>query len=134
MSRMHTKYTVIIVDGNDISQYCSDSNCAEKSDTEDNTMYGKSKRVFDPTLGTGEFGCSGKYDTATTGPRAILKPLVGTKVRVKYRSEGSGVGLPQDDFEAVITGYTETAPVGQYRAWALETTPTDDWITTAQTT
>lgn len=134
MARMHTKFTVIIVDGNDISQYCSDSNCAKKSDTEDNTMYGKNSRVFDPTLLVGEFGCSGKYNTETTGPRAVLKPLVGTKVRVKYRPEGSGANLPQDDFEAVITGYTETAPVGGYRAWALETTPSDDWIETPQTT
>ena len=132
MARKHSKLTVVIIDGNDVSEFCTDSNCEESSGTEDNTTYGKNKQVFDPTLGTGAFGCSGKYDSSATGPRAVLKPLVGTKVTVQYRPEGTGAGLPQDSFDDVITKYNETAPVAGYRLWSLETQPSDEWDSTDQ--
>jgi hypothetical protein len=132
MARKHSKFTVIIIDDNDISAHCTDSNCEQSSGTEDNTVYGKNAIVKDPTLLDGAFACSGKYDDGVTGPRAVLKPLVGQKVTVKYRPEGTGSGLPQDQFEAVITKYTETAPVAGYRLWSLETEPSDEWIVTDQ--
>jgi hypothetical protein len=132
VARKHSKHTVIIVDGNDISTFCTDSNVEQSSGTEDNTTYGKNAQVFDPTLLTGAFGCSGKYDDGATGPRAVLKPLVGTSVTVQYRPEGTGAGLPQDEFEAVITKYNETAPVAGYRLWSLETQPSDEWDSTDQ--
>lgn len=127
MAFKHSKETVIIIDGNDVSEFANDSSCERSSGTEDNTTYGKDDIVKDPTLKTGVFSCSGKYSTGVTGPRAVLKPLVGTKVPVLYRPEGSGAGLPQDSFDAVITKYVETAPVGGYRTWALETEPSDAW-------
>jgi hypothetical protein len=133
MARKHSKLTVIIINGSDISQFCTDSNCEQSSKTEDTTTYGKDSEVYDPTLLSGAFGCSGKYDDSATGPRAVLKPLVGTKVTVQYRPEGTGSGLPQDEFEAVITKYAETAPVAGYRLWSLETQPSDDWDSTDQT-
>jgi hypothetical protein len=133
MARTHSKLTVIIIDGNDVSVNCTDSNCEQSSGTEDNTTYGKNAEVHDPTLLTGAFGCSGKYSDSATGPRAVLKPLVGTKVNVQYRPEGTGSGLPQDSFSAVITKYTETAPVAGYRLWSLDTKPSDEWDSADQT-
>ena len=50
-----------------------------------------------------------------------------------YRPEGTGSGLPQDSFLAVITGYEETAPVAGYRLWVLSTEPSDTWDTADQT-
>jgi hypothetical protein len=132
MARKHSKHTVIIIDDNDVSTFCTDSNCEQSAGTEDNTTYGKNAVVKDPTLLTGAFGCGGKYDDGVTGPRAVLKPLVGTKVTVKYRPEGTGAGLPQDSFEAVITKYNETAPVAGYRLWTVETEPSDEWDSTDQ--
>lgn len=132
MARKHSKYTVIIIDNNDVSEFCTDSTCEQSSGTEDNTTYGKNAVVKDPTLLDGAFTCGGKYDTGATGPRAVLKPLVGTKVTVKYRPEGTGSGLPQDSFEAVITKYSESAPVAGYRLWSLETEPSDEWDSTNQ--
>lgn len=133
MARKHSKLTVIMIDSNDVSTFCTDSTCEQSAGTEDNTTYGKDAIVKDPTLLTGAFSCSGKYDDGATGPRAVLKPLVGTKVNVKYRPEGTGSGLPQDSFDAVITKYTETAPVAGYRTWALDTEPSDAWDSTDQT-
>jgi hypothetical protein len=132
VARVHSKETVIIIDDNDISVYCTDSNRKRSGQTEDNTTYGKDDVVKDPTLGTGEFGCGGKYDSAAAGPRAVLDPLVNTKVNIKYRPEGTGSGLPQDSFDAVITGYEETAPVAGYRMWVLTTEPSDTWDTADQ--
>ncbi len=133
MARVHSKHTIILVDDNDISVDCTDSNCEQSSGTEDTTTYGKEAEVHDATLLTGAFGCSGKYADGDAGPRAVLKPLVGSKVNVKYRPEGTGSGLPQDSFDAVITKYTETAPTAGYRLWSLETKPSDVWTTTDQT-
>lgn len=132
MAQKHSKYTVILVAGNNISPFCTDSTCEESSGTEDLTTYGKNKVVKGPTLGDGAFSCGGKYDDTVAGPRAVLKPLVGTTVNIKYRPEGTGAGLPQDSFSAVITKYTETAPTAGYRTWALETEPSDDWTNTPQ--
>lgn len=133
MARKHSKYTVVLIDDNDVSEFCLDSSCEQSSGTEDNTTYGKNAVVKDPTLLNGAFSCSGKYDSDVTGPRAVLKPLVGTKVNVKYRPEGTGTGLPQDSFDVVITKYTETAPVAGYRTWALDTEPSDEWDSNNQT-
>lgn len=132
MARKHSKLTVVIIDGNDVSTYCTDSTCEQSAGTEDNTTYGKNAQVFDPTLLTGAFSCGGKYDSAATGPRTVLKPLVGTSVVVQYRPEGTGAGLPEDEFTAVITKYTESAPVAGYRLWTLETQPSDVWDSTVQ--
>lgn len=132
MATKHSKYTVILIGGNDVSAFCTDSTCEQSSKTEDNTTYGKDAEVYDPTLLSGAFSCSGKYDDTVAGPRAVLKPLVGTKVNVKYRPEGTGSGLPQDSFDAVITKYNETAPVAGYRTWSLDTQPSDEWDSTDQ--
>lgn len=133
MARKHSKFTVILINNVDISADCTDSTCEESSGTEDLTTYGKDKIVKGPTLGDGAFSAGGKYsDTAVTGPRAFLKPLVGTMIAVKYRPEGTGSGLPQDSFAAVLTKYTETAPVAGYRTWAIETEPSDAWNNAAQ--
>ena len=134
MTTSHSKNTVVIIDDNDVSAFCKDSNASRKSGTEDNTTYGKDDMVKDPTLRDGAFACSGVYHTlATSGsPKSVLEPLVGTKVTVKYRPEGTGTGLPQNSFDCVITDYTETAPVGGYRQWSLTGEPSDAWDNTVQ--
>ena len=132
MATKHSKHTVIIIDDNNVSAFCKDSTCEQSSGTEDNTTYGKNAIVKDPTLLDGVFSCGGVYDDGATGPRAVLKPLVGQKVNVKYRPEGTGSGLPQDSFTVVIVKYTESAPVAGYRQWTLETECSDEWDSTDQ--
>lgn len=132
MAVKHSKLTVILVNDVDISAYCTDSSRERSSKTEDTTTYGKNAEVYDPTLLSGAFSCGGRYESGVSGPRAILDPLVGTKVNVKYRPEGTGSGLPQDSCDIVVTKYAETAPVAGHRLWTLETQPSDVWDTTAQ--
>lgn len=132
MTTKHSKYTVILIAGADVSGFCTDSNCEQSAKTEDTTTYGKNAEVYDPQLLSGAFGCGGRYETGILGPRAVLKPLVGTKVTVIYRPEGTGSGLPQDSFSVIITKYSETAPVAGYRLWTIDTQPSDVWDSTAQ--
>jgi hypothetical protein len=132
MARKKAKDAVIIVDGNNISTYLRNVNRKRSGGTEDNTTFGKDDVVKDPTLGTGEFGFSGKYDSEAAGPRAVLDPLVNTKVNIKYRPEGTGSGLPQDSFDAVITGYEETGEVAGYIGFVCTTEPSDAWDTADQ--
>lgn len=132
MGTKHSKYTVILIAGNDISAFCDSSNFSAKAKSEDNTTYGKNSEVYDPALKSSDFGCGGTYFTGATGPRAVLIPLVGTKVNIKNRPEGTGTGLPQDSFDAVIEEYAETAPVAGYRKWTLKVQPSDDVDYTVQ--
>lgn len=132
MAVKHSKLTVVLVNGSDISAFCTDSSRERSAKTEDTTTYGKNAEVYDPTLLSGAFSCGGRYESGVAGPRAILDPLVGTKVTLVYRPEGTGSTLPQDTCDIVITKYAETAPVAGYRLWTLETQPSDAWTTTAQ--
>lgn len=132
MARVHSRQTVIIIDGNDISQYCTDSTCEQSAGTEDNTTYGKNAEVHDPTMLTGEFSCGGKYDSDAGGPRRVLKVRVGQKVNIKYRPEGTGSGLPQDSFDAVITKYSHGSVVAGYATWVFSAKPSDEWDSTDQ--
>jgi hypothetical protein len=134
MARVHAKHTVIIIDDvTDVGQWCNDSTVERSSGTEDNTLYGDDDIVKDGTLKTGVCSFGGKYDDDASGPRAVLMPLIGEKVNIKYRPEGTGSGKPQDSFDAVITKYVETAPVAGYRAWTCETEPSGPWDQTDQT-
>lgn len=133
MAVVKSTRTVVIVDGNDISKYCSESGPERGSNTEDITTYGKNAEVYAGTLMTGAFSASGWYDDdEDDGPRAVLDPLVGETVPIVYRPEGTGSGLPQWTFDAVITKYAQSAPVAGHVTWSLETQPSDEWLDTPQ--
>ncbi|HEX6969409.1 MAG TPA: hypothetical protein VF174_11460 [Micromonosporaceae bacterium] len=124
MAKVHGKNTVVKVDDNDLSQYCNTSEFEATKDTHDTTGYGADGHEFSEGLTNGTFTMGGVYDsTAGTGPRAVLKPLTkagaGT-VTVVRQIEGTGAGKPQDSFTAILTSYTESAPVADMVAWQAE--------------
>lgn len=127
MASVHTRDTVIIVDGDDISQYCSKSDFKRTADKHDLTTYGKKAKVKGGGLLDGESGIEGFYDsTAGTGPRAVLLPLVGQVVTFVRRPEGTGVGKPQDTVNALVLDYVETSPVADYITWAVKLDHSDE--------
>jgi len=133
MAKIHGKNTVVLLGGADLSQYSSDSQLEFTSDTEDTTTYGKNSHVFDPGLLNGTGTISGFYDsTAVTGPRAVIKPMVGTKVTFIHRPEGTGSGKPQDSVSVVVTKYTQTHPVAGQIKWAADLQFSDDVNSAAQ--
>jgi hypothetical protein len=109
------------VDGNDLSAYTDTSTFNVGADVHDLTTYGQNNHVFQGGLGNNTGQMSGTYDnTAGTGPRAVLKPRVGTTVVVVRRPEGTGSAKPQDSVSAVISSYVETNPVADFVKWSCE--------------
>ena len=133
MSRTHGKVTVVKINGVDLSQYSNNSQIEITADTTDVTTYGKNSHVFQGGLKNGKATISGFYDTtASTGPRALLLPLVGSNATLVHRAEGTGAGLPQDSVDVVVEKYTQTSPVADYVTWAVDLQFSDDVNSAAQ--
>jgi hypothetical protein len=121
MAFKHSKDTIIKVATKDLSAYTDSSELNQSADKHDVTTYGNQSHRKAGGLLDGTFKMSGTYDTtAVTGPRAALKPLLGTTVAVIRQPEGTLSGKPQDSFNAVMTGYVETNPVADMIKWSAE--------------
>lgn len=133
MPKIHGKNTVVTLGGNDLTQYSNNSQLEFTSDSHDTTTYGKNSHVFSGGLLNGTGTISGFYDsTAITGPRAVLRPMLGTVVQLIHRPEGTGAGKPQDKVSALVTKYTQTHPVADMVTWAVDLQFSDDADSTAQ--
>lgn len=133
MSKLHGKETVVLLDGKDISQYCNTSAPTFGAMIHDLTTYGKDSQVNAGGLLTSSCSLGGFYDTqASTGPRAVIMPLIGQTVTFIHRPEGTGSGKPQDSVSVVVGQYVQTHPVGDYVSWTVDLTGSDDADHTAQ--
>lgn len=123
MAFVHAKNTFVSVDANDLSAFTKTSQFTENIDSHDVTAYGNDGHEFNGGLTAGNFTMEGTYDnTASTGPRAVLQPILkaGAPVPVIRQPEGAGTGLPQDSFDGLLTNYVETNPVADMVAWSAE--------------
>lgn len=135
MAFKHGKNTVFKVDSADISAYTSESEIDRGTDTHDTSAYGVDAHTYNPGLNTATATASGTYDsTASTGPRAkMLSVYAGNAaVTVIRQPEGTGMGLPQDSFSAILTSYVETAPVADMIKWKANFQISGDIDATAQ--
>ena len=133
MAFIHGKNTVITVATKDLSQYTDTSELPRTADSHDVTTYGNDSHRKAGGLLDGTFTMSGTYDsTALSGPRAALNPLLGTVVAIIRQPEGAGASLPQDSFNALLTGYTETNAVADMVKWSASFEIDGDVDTTAQ--
>jgi hypothetical protein len=133
MTYVHGKDTVITVATKDISPFCKTSSYEGSAAVHTTTGYGKTAVTKNGGLLDGKFSAGGTYDnTASTGPRNALKPLLGTTVTVVRKPEGTGTGRPQDTFSAVVSKYVETNPVDDMVTWSAEFEISDVIATIAQ--
>lgn len=133
MTFVHGKNTVVILDGDDLSAYTRTSNYERGADKHDVTTYGKNDHVFSGGLGNGAAGMGGIYDnTAGTGPRGVIEPLIGTVVTLVRRPEGTGTGKPQDSVSVLVEKYVETNPVDDMVTWSVDLQPSDAVTSTTQ--
>lgn len=133
MAFVHGKDTNITVATKDISPYCKTSSYEGSADVHETTGYGKQAKTKAGGLKDGKFTCGGTYDnTASTGPRNVLLPALGTTVSVVRKVEGTGTGKPQDTFSAVVSKYVETNPVDDMVTWSAEFEISDVVTTTTQ--
>lgn len=127
MPKIHGKNTAVTLDGEELTAYSNNSQLEFTADSHDTTTYGKNSHVFSGGLLNGTATISGFYDsTAVTGPRAVIKPLVGTVVEFVHQPEGEGVGKPQDVVDALVLKYTQTHPVADMVTWAVDLQFSDD--------
>jgi hypothetical protein len=134
MDTQHGRHTVVMLDGDDLSQFSDGSQIEINSDSHDVTTYGKRAHVFRGGLLGGTGNITGFYDSAAGvgSPQAIIKPLVGSNVTFIHRPEGTGSGLPQDSVDALVLKYTQTSPVADMVKWAVDLQFSDDVTTTSQ--
>jgi hypothetical protein len=133
MTFIHSRDTYISAAGSNLSPFTNSSELERGGDKHDITMYGADDYSFSGGLLKGSFKMSGTYDSTAAGPRAILLPLVGTIVAIIRRPEGTGSGLPQDSFSALLEKYVETNPVADMIAWSCECTVSGPVNTDPQT-
>lgn len=133
MPKINGRQCVVMLDSDDLSTHSNNAQLEITSDSHDVTTFGKTAHVFQGGLLNGTAAISGFYDsTAGTGPRAVIRPLVGTVVPFTYRPEGTGSGKPQEIVDALVIKYTETAPVADMITWAVDLQFSDTSDTTAQ--
>jgi hypothetical protein len=133
MAFIHGKGSVVLLDGDPLSAFANNSGVELSADSHDVTTYGKNSHVFQGGLKAGTTTISGIYDsTASTGPRAVIAPLIGTVVPFTWRPEGSGVGKPQTVVDVLVGKYVETAPVADMITWSCDLQHSDDADLTAQ--
>lgn len=127
MAEVHSKHTYVSLGGFDLSTFVNDSDWARSTDVRKLTTYGKNNNVYRGGLGDGSTDLSGTYDnTAVTGPRAVIEPLIGTNAVFVYRPEGTGTGLPERSVDVVVGEYKETHAVAEYVMWTVKLTHSDD--------
>lgn len=133
MAKVHGKETYVSIDGDDLSQYCNSLEWKRSADSHDTTTFGNDSHRKQGGLLDGSASIGGFYDTtASTGPRAVLEPLIGSVVPVVHRPEGTGTGLPEDTVNALVQDYTESAPVADMVTFTLALEFDGDVTTAAQ--
>jgi len=133
MSFVHGKSTFVSLDGKNLSTFATESEMERNADKHDVTTFGKDSHVYQGGLGDGTSGMKGVYDnTAVTGPRAVIEPLIGTVVTFIRRPEGTGAGRPQDSVPVLVEKYTETNPVADMVTWSVDLQLAGDVASTVQ--
>jgi hypothetical protein len=121
MAFVHGKDTFVSLDGDNLSTFTKQSSLTDEADAHDVTAYGQDAHVFSGGLRNGTAGMEGTYDnTATTGPRGVIAPLIGTVVTFIRQPEGAGSGLPQDEVSVLVQSYVETNPVADMVSWSVQ--------------
>lgn len=133
MTFVHGKNTFISLNGTDLSAFTDASELERTGDSHDVTTYGKNAHVKAGGLLDGTAKMSGTYDnTAGTGPRAVVRPVVGTVVTLIRRPEGTGTGKPQDSVSVLVTKYNESNPVADMVKWSCDMDLSDTITSTTQ--
>lgn len=134
MGFVHGKDAQVELDDNDLSEYSNSIAFNRSADSHDTTTYGKNSKTYKGGLKDGTCTIEGIYDSdETSGPRAVIEPLLGKTVTFTYRPEGAGDGKPEDTGEAVVTSYEETTPVADMITWQCELQLSGDVTPSKQT-
>lgn len=133
MAFQHGKSTFVSLDGDNLSAFSNNVVFTRTSDSHDVTTFGNNSHVKQGGLLDGSATIAGIYDTtASTGPRAVIEPLIGTVVPLVHQPEGAGSGKPQDTVDVLVASYVETSPVADMVTFSVELQMSDDVDSAAQ--
>lgn len=108
---------VFLLNAADISDFVDTVTYTDMVDSLDVTTFGNDGHRKRGGLQGGGFAIGGVYDTTASGPRDIVKPLVGTVVAVDWRPEGTGSGKPKSTGSVLVQNYVESSPVADIVRW-----------------
>lgn len=123
MAFRHGKNAAVWIGTNDISAYLDQADKSTDVDTSETTTFGKGWKTFIAGLIGSSTSIGGSYDgTASTGPAALMETAIanGTAWPWKVFPGGSASGQRQHSFNALITNYSESSPVGDKVTWSAE--------------
>jgi hypothetical protein len=122
MAFRHGKNAALTIATKDISAFMDSMDLNFDLDTADTTAFGATWKTAIGGVPSGTMALSGFYDpTATTGPGAVLVPLLlaGTLTTALVYPGGtaSGQSLYTITSGAIVTSYSESSPVGGVVSW-----------------
>jgi hypothetical protein len=121
MTTSHGKKTVLTIATKDISPFTKNSQLERAATTHNTTGYGVDDELYAGGIRNNKFTCSGVYDnTVSVGPSLVLKGVVGSILAIVRKVEGTGTGLPQSAFNAVLEKFVETSPHDDIVSWSAD--------------
>ena len=135
MASVHTKDTIIMVDGTDISSFVSGSEFSRSAASHDTTVYGMDSMRYAVGLLDGTFSIEGFYDDSVGSAQATLAGILGDEAKaIVRRPEGTGAGMPEQTFTGLLTSLDESSPVGDMITFSAEFQISGDVTEADQTT
>jgi hypothetical protein len=114
MAARHGRLAEITVATKSLTAYCNSLDLSIDVDTADKSVFGVAYKNSEPGQYGGTLSLKGNYDpTATVGPAVVLSALIGAAAfAVLYYPGGNVAGQRLWTFNALLTSYKESSPVG----------------------
>jgi len=105
---------LVTVNAIDLSAYCDDAGLDIGIETAETTTFSATWKTFIEGLAGAKFSLKGNFDpTLVTGPAVVLTGLIGGGAKsVVFNPAGTVTGELKRTVSAILTAYTESAPVG----------------------
>ncbi len=114
MAARHGKFAEITINSVALTSYCDASTLDISVDTAETSVYGLDWKTHLPGLAGATLSISGNYDpTAVSGIVVVLTGLIGAAAfPVVVKPGGSASGQISHTFNAIMTKYSSSSPVG----------------------
>jgi predicted secreted protein len=115
MAFRHGKNAQISVNAVDLSTFCTNLDLEVDVDTADTTTFGSTWKTALAGIPGAKMEITGDFDpTASTGPASAIFACItgGVPVAVVHKPGGTLSGQRTNSFNAIVTGYSESSPVG----------------------
>jgi hypothetical protein len=114
MAARHGKFAEITINSKALTSFCDAHTLDITVDTAETSVYGIDWKTHLPGLAGATLSISGNYDpTAVTGIVIVLTALIGAAAfPVVVEPGGNTAGQIRHSFNALLTKYSQSAPVG----------------------